>query len=227
MPQPFEQLPDESAKAFAAFSLYLGLGPQRSCDAVAKKLGKSNALIERWSRCHGWIARVDAHARHFAGVEAEAQAALVRGNAAHWLKRQQDLREEEWAVHDECIRAAREALKRFYERGRGATLGDIARMLELASKLGRLASGMATDRTEVTGEDGGPVRVEFEAALKKVYGEVVDVEEVPVHLTPALSPGGGEGVGTAGEGTGSGATTPHPGPLLDRGGEGISAKGKP
>src|SRR5207237_5530921 len=111
---------------------------------------------------------------------------------------QQELREEEWEIHAECVRAGREALKRFHERGKGATLGDVARMLELASKLGRLASGMATDRTEVTGEDGGPVRVEFEAALKKVYG-VVDVE--------------------------SETATPHPSPLLERGGEGIGSTG--
>jgi hypothetical protein len=101
-----------------------------------------------------------------------------------WLKRQQLVREEEWSLHDELIRAGREALKRFHERGKGATLGDIARLLELASKLGRLSSGLATDRTEVTGEDGGPIRVEFEAALKKVYGQaepaltIVDVEEI-------------------------------------------------
>jgi hypothetical protein len=39
---------------------------------------------------------------------------------------------------------------------------------------------MATDKTEVTGEDGGPIRVELAAALNKIYGEVVDVEATPV-----------------------------------------------
>ena len=77
-------------------------------------------------------------------------------------------------------------MKRFYERGKGATLGDVARMLELASRLGRLASGMATDKTELTGEDGGPLRVELSAALAKVYGAVVEVEVEPV---PALTEG--------------------------------------
>ena len=55
-------------------------------------------------------------------------------------------------------------------------MGDIARMLELASKLGRVASGLATDKTEITGDGDGPIRVELEAAMKKIYGEVVDVE---------------------------------------------------
>ena len=64
----------------------------------------------------------------------------------------------------------------FYERGKGATLGDVARLLDLASKLGRLSTGLATDKTELTGPDNGPIRVEFEEMLKKVYGEVIDVE---------------------------------------------------
>jgi hypothetical protein len=182
----FEQQPNESAKAFSAFSLYLSLGPERSLEAVGRKLGKSTALLERWSARWRWAQRLAAHAAHLAAAEREATEALARGNAAQWLTRQQSLREEEWRLHEECIAAGREALKRFYERGKGATLGDVARLLELASKLGRLASGLATDKTEVTGEDGGPIRLEFEAALRKVYGQaegagaVVDVEAAPL-----------------------------------------------
>lgn len=87
-----------------------------------------------------------------------------------------ELREQEWAIHDDCIRAGREALKRFHDNvRRGATLGDVSRIIEVASKMGRLASGMATDRTEITGEDGGPVQLELSAALNKVYGEILDV----------------------------------------------------
>ena len=68
MSLPFEQQPKETAKAFEAFSLYLELGPARSLAAVARKLGKSEGLIERWSRRHHWGERIDehgqAHARH-------------------------------------------------------------------------------------------------------------------------------------------------------------------
>ena len=181
MPLPFEQQLLESSKAFAAFSLYLSLGPQRSLAAVGQKLGKSKVVIERWSTKFDWVSRVQAYAAHMAVVEREATEAIATANAAEWGKRQQELRQEEWEIHAECIRAGKEALKRFYERGKGATLGDIARILELASKLGRMASGLATDKTEITGEGGGPVRVEVTLALEKIYGEplpgeVVDVE---------------------------------------------------
>ena len=195
-PLPFEQQPKESAKAFAAFSVYLSLGPERSLAAVGQKLGKSMALLERWSALWRWLERAQTHAAHLAAVEREAIEALARGKAAEWLGRQQSLRETEWQMHEKCIEAARRGLKAFMEREKVyANLADISRMLEVASKLGRLASGMATDKTELTGEDGGPLRVELSAALAKVYGQaepashVVDVE----CTSPQPSPQRGEG----------------------------------
>ena len=149
---PFEQQAKESDKAFAAFSLYLSLGPQRSLEAVATKLGKSKTLMERWCRRHAWVARVQAQSEYLAGVEREKAY---------------------------------------------ANLADIARMVEVASKMGRLASGMATDRTEVSGEDGGAIKVEFALALKKVYGQaepvpaVIDVEAKPVETEKEMAAVGG------------------------------------
>jgi hypothetical protein len=189
---PFEQQPRESSKAFAAFSLYLGLGPQRSLEAVADKLGKSKRMMEKWSKRHAWGARVLAQSEYLAGLEREATGGLVRAKANEWLARQQKLREAEWSMHEQCIAAARRGLAAFMDREKiYANLADIARMVEVASKMGRLASGMATDKTEVTGDDGGAIKVEFALALKKVYGQpeaghtsepvIIDVEAVPVN----------------------------------------------
>ena len=177
----FEQQPKESCKAFAAFALYLSMGAERSLEAVRQKCGKSARLIQRWSSRWRWTERVAAHASHLAAVEREAAEALVRGKSAEWLTRQQMIREREWEMHEKCIEAARRGLKAFMEREKVyANLSDISRILEVASRLGRLASGMPTDKTEVTGEDGGPLRVELSAALNKIYGEVVDVEVTPL-----------------------------------------------
>ena len=79
MALPFEQQPRESAKAFAAFSLYLNMGAERSMAAVGEKLGKSEGLIERWSSKFDWPARVAAHAAHLAIVEREAVEVVARG----------------------------------------------------------------------------------------------------------------------------------------------------
>lgn len=196
MPLEFEQQPKESNKAFAAFSMYLSLGPQRSLDSVARKLSKSEGLIARWSSRWRWTERVSAHASHLAMVEREATEALARSKSAVWLTRKEEEREEEWALRRELITASREVLKRFTEQGKGATLGDVARALDLACKLGRLACGMATDKTEITGEDGGPIQVELSAALNKIYGQaepapqVLDAEvtpESPLQLTEGKS----------------------------------------
>jgi hypothetical protein len=71
-----------------------------------------------------------------------------------------------------------------------ANLADIARMLEIASKLGRLATGLGTDGEGRNGDELPTMRVEVTVALEKIYGQtqsgldspqagnVVDVEEV-------------------------------------------------
>ena len=182
---PFHQQPKESTKAFAAFSLYLSLGEQRSLELVATKLQKSMAIIGRWSGRWRWGERVDAYVQHMARVEQEATEALLREKSVEWTKRQEEQRQSEWKARCELVELANRLLARWRDSDKCGTLEGVARILELASKLGRLATNMPTDKTEITGEDGGPIRVELEAALRKVYGEVVDVDAIPV---PAALP---------------------------------------
>jgi hypothetical protein len=183
MPLPFEKQPRESDKAFAAFSLYLSQGAERSTREVGKQLGKSEGLVERWAAKFDWRSRVAAHAAHLAVVEREAIEAAARSKAAEWAGREQKLRETEWAMHERAIAAAEKAFKAFMDREKVyANLADIARMLEIASKLGRLATGLDTDGERKRSELPA-VRVEVKVALEKIYGEplpgeVVDVEVV-------------------------------------------------
>ncbi|MCW5552157.1 MAG: hypothetical protein KIS67_08310 [Verrucomicrobiae bacterium] len=184
MPLMFEQQPRESNKAFAAFSLYLSLGPERSLATVAQKLNKSVTILGRWSSKFDWPARVAAHGAHLAVVEREAVEAVARSKAAEWESREQALRETEWQMHERAIAAAKRGLDAYMEREKVyANLADIARMLEIASKLGRLATGLGTDGERRKGDDLPTVRVEVTVALEKIYGEplpgeVVDVEVV-------------------------------------------------
>jgi len=186
MPQLFEKHDRESDKAFAAFSLYLSQGPERSTAAVAKELAKSEQLVRRWSAKFGWTDRVAAHGAHLAIVEREAIEAAARGKAAEWSSREQKLRETEWAMHEAAIAAAKKGLAAYMERDKVyANLADIARMLEIASKLGRLATGLGTDGDGRKADELPAMRVEVTVALEKIYGEplpgeVIDVEAVPV-----------------------------------------------
>jgi hypothetical protein len=64
----WERLPDESERAYRAFSVYLefGLG-NRSFTKVLQKLGKKGSYIkqlQRWSSRHSWVARVTAYDQH-------------------------------------------------------------------------------------------------------------------------------------------------------------------
>ncbi|HOX59061.1 MAG TPA: hypothetical protein P5205_17890 [Candidatus Paceibacterota bacterium] len=184
MPLPFEKQPRESDKAFAAFSLYLSQGPERSTAAVATKLAKSEQLVRRWSAKFGWTERVAAYGAHLAIVEREAIEAAARSKAAEWSAREHQLRETEWVMHERAIAAAKRGLDAYMAREKVyANLADIARMLEIASKLGRLATGLGTDGERRKGDELPAVRVEVKVALEKIYGEplpgeVVDIEVV-------------------------------------------------
>jgi hypothetical protein len=187
MPLPFEQQPRESAKAFAAFSLYLSLGAERSIEECARKLLKSSRLLRRWAQKFDWSGRVAAHAGHLAVVEREAVEAAARGKAAEWEKREQQLRETEWTMHERAIAAAKRGLDAYMEKDKVyANLADIARMLEIASKLGRLATGLGTEGERRGGDDLPGLRVEVMVALEKIYSEPLPGEVVDVEIMPAL-----------------------------------------
>lgn len=143
---------------------------------------------------HHWVERTQAYETHMAQLQRETETAVLRDKAADWAKRQHELREEEWKLHHDCIEAARVALHRFQQRrSKTANLSDIARLIELASRLGRLATGLPTDKTELTGTENGPIRLhlDFEAMLQKVYGQPLDIEasgSATVPVPPAELP---------------------------------------
>src|SRR6516165_9804649 len=169
MPLPFEKQSRESDKAFAAFSLYLSLGAERSLAVVAQKLHKSVTMLGRWSAKFDWPTRVAAHGAHLAIVEREAIEAAARGKAAEWASREQKLRETEWAMHEAAIAAAKKGLAAYMEKDKVyANLADIARMLEIASKLGRLATGLGTDGDGRKADELPAMRVEVTVALEKI-----------------------------------------------------------
>lgn len=183
----FERQPRESAKAFAAFSLYLAMGPERrSLAAVAEKLGKSKVMMEKWSHKFDWSARVAAHGAHLALVEREAAEALVRAKGVDWAKRYDELRESEWKARCELVDLAWEVIRRWRSKEeRCGSLEGLARLLDLMSTLGRRACEVATERKELTGADGGPIRIEIEAALDKIYGKPIPGEVVDVQVEPS------------------------------------------
>ena len=106
---PFEQQPRESDKAFAAFSVYLNLGPQRSLSLAAKQLGKSKTLMEEWSRKFEWQVRVKAYAAHLAETERLAIERLAVEKAVEWHRLHEPVKREAWQEAVDTIAMVRKA----------------------------------------------------------------------------------------------------------------------
>ena len=62
--KPWERVNGETTKAYEAFCLYIGMGPERSIRKVAEQLHKSSTLIGRWSRTYDWVRRAADYDEH-------------------------------------------------------------------------------------------------------------------------------------------------------------------
>lgn len=199
--KPWDRQPRESEKAFSAFMAYLQMEGQRSLRKLAGKLGRSDAAISNLSARHHWRDRIDAWNSHLIALQSEQTQLITQKMAVDWANRIKDWREKEFAVAQSGIELARQIIDKLLKgRKRKMTIQDAARLLEVCSKLGRLATGLATDRGELTGADGEAIRVEVSAAIAKVYGKPalpenlgpmdspLDVEEVTPSQLPEMPP---------------------------------------
>jgi hypothetical protein len=195
MNHPFDQQPRESAKAFAAFTEYLEMGPQRGLRAVAQKLHKSLTIVGRWSAKFDWPARVQAHAAHLAELEREAIQGLAMESAVEWHKTHEPVRREAWREAEKTIAMVRQAREQWQKAGRTPGWEGMARMLELAFKLKQFAAGMPSEIKEVNTNITTTIDVDWEIAIRKAYpvaavnaetlkpeipkGQILDAEIVP------------------------------------------------
>jgi hypothetical protein len=127
----------------------------------------------------------------------------VREKGVDWAKRHEVVRQDAWREGEELIAMARDFKDRWRrEVDRLPGFECVVRALELAFKLKQFAAGMPAEvkqvNTMVSGADGGPIRVEVEAALKKIYGkplpgEVVEAEVVSNQSAVISNQKGGDG----------------------------------
>lgn len=156
-----EQQPGESAKAYEAARLYFEFGAERSTSAVARKLGKSKSLIERWCSRWSWVERAAAwDERRRDLIDSARDAVMVeeaRQDAQIWADRLADAREDEWRLAEALRARAGEILSKSLDESKWS-LRDAAAMLDMAAKLVRLAVGELIDDGE--GEQQ-VIRVEY------------------------------------------------------------------
>lgn len=107
----WERQENESAKAYEAFSLYRDLGPERSLARVGQTLGKSRALMERWSSRHDWVDRVRGLEDRDAMLKREAVEEHIQAQAEDHAAREARLREEALGAREEAMRQAKTMLR--------------------------------------------------------------------------------------------------------------------
>lgn len=157
--QLWEQQPNEGDRAFAAARRYFKIGIDRSLEKVSQGLGKSKAIVERWSARHNWVIRARAFDAYLNNLELDMMESEVKDSARKWAARRVELLELEWAVRGELLERAEAMLKFPLARQTvsqdGQTIiiepsrwhaGTILQYFELASRLGRLSVGEVTAR---------------------------------------------------------------------------------
>lgn len=163
-----ERLKNESAKAYEAFKAYAKMGPEkRTLESVARGLHKSKTIVARWSMRHGWKERIALWDNQLDHRQQSAEEKAADAVALQLARRRASVQDSAWDLFEKLKQKANEMLQ--FPVGRreskdGKTVihpakwnfADLARLATVADTLGRLATGLATSRQELSGPDGKP-----------------------------------------------------------------------
>lgn len=139
-PEPWERQLNETPRAWEAFVLYRDMGASRSIAKVARELGKNKVVLEKWSTEYDWVKRCAAWDAEKDRVARETQ-----------IKDIIEMRQRHAAIAKKMMDTADHALDNI--KPDEVSTNEIARLVEIASKLERIARG---DAGEVIEErDGG------------------------------------------------------------------------
>lgn len=145
-PELWERQEGESAQAFQGFAAYRDMGADRSLAKVAQKLGKSKALMERWSVRWQWVIRADAWDDE---MDRLSRRELEKGITG--------MRKNHVNIAKAMLVKALQALQRIPVDE--MTPKDVSTMVDVAAKLERISRGEATERTEGKQTIAGEVSV--------------------------------------------------------------------
>lgn len=184
-----EKIKEEPDSAYSFFLIYCKLGPSRNLRNVVAQTGKSLSYLRKLSSQYAWWER----ARKYDATIAEAEASQIYEHAvkkaAEWADRANYHREEEWKIRTELMTCAMEALVRWKKNQLHiATPAEITRMFDLASRLGRMASGLSVEKVEHAGNLDLSFMAHIETALKRVYENEQPLEQVIDTQTNTPSP---------------------------------------
>jgi hypothetical protein len=166
-----DQLPNETSKAYAAFKAYCDLGPQRSIPALSRVYSRSIPLLKGWSRKHHWQKRVVEYDAASARTSHEAEEEALKKEAGFWAKAQIEHRKKSFNLGEAILAVAAKELQKIASSSRIATLGDVARSIQIADTLKRLSLNLPTEKTELSGPDNTPLAIHSAASVVIVLPE--------------------------------------------------------
>jgi len=168
--RPTDPQPGEPGTSFAGFVLYREMAPgQRSIREVARRLGKSESLVSRYSGRWRWVARVEAWDREQARLSSQLRAT----GAADWVDRH-----SEEGRRLQVFAAA--ALNRYVIRDRDGHIIGV-HDIPLRDALAMMRLGAQIERAAAGAEPLGAVDADFVMAVAdavaNVFQEVNQIDD--------------------------------------------------
>ena len=186
---PFEPAANESPAAFQAFLCYFDIGEHRSYRRVVKLIGAKHGTLMRWASRFKWQERVRAYQTELLRARLAVQMDARRDQEQLRAERARLFQDAEWQGVEKLLRGAQMLLDRLLNKPPDKlTLADAARALEIASKIGRLATGLKSEPTTPASQVNVNLQLEIESAIQKVYGPIVDVEPVAAPCQSVVGP---------------------------------------
>lgn len=152
-PSPTERQKGETAPAFEAFRSYLMMGGGRSTAKVARQLGKSKTLIDRWSSRNDWVERVRAFESSIAREVDDEQRDRLAERARRQAQIAQAHQEASAFVANAVVTRIADARQRGEDPFKGMDMRELltveatlARAHHRSVVTERLALGMTTDQ---------------------------------------------------------------------------------
>ncbi|WP_349876149.1 hypothetical protein ABIH81_18585 [Micromonospora sp. HUAS YX12] len=145
---------NEPEKAYGYFALYRELGRTRTVAKVAEQVNKSRDYLHKLATRWKWVQRASAWDREEDRLYAEGLAEQRRDMARRHARIASAL-QGKLVTRLQNLDASK------------LTPGDIARWLEVSTRVERLALGLPDSTTAHTGPDGGPIRAEVESMSER------------------------------------------------------------
>src|SRR5690606_17803428 len=171
MAQLWERQGGETDKAYEAFALYRDMGVNRSVRDVAQQLGKSAALIARWSSKKNWVERVSAWDDH------EDERRRERN-----LRRQKQVEDNAWVDYETMRRVIAKRVETLRDANYVGAVSEMQALLDLMRKADDMARrnvGLPDRITENKTDLSGGLKIEWVDALSEDDDIGIGEDELP------------------------------------------------